>query len=225
TRLGAFGLVLHLGSHLGAGFDGVVKKVAAELLRALERASATLGATSCPILLENSAGAGGTLGRSFLELGAVIEAAGADERLGACLDTQHLYASGVSFGSIKEADSVVAGLDSAIGLERLACLHLNDSKVPCGANSDRHENLGEGFIGRQALGTLLAHPRLQHVPAVLEVPGREKKGPGAGDLAVARAIHAAGLRRRRYWLATRRPPPGPRQEPGARRGSRPNRSP
>ncbi len=196
TRMGAACLVLHIGSHLGSGFPTVLATVADELAAALDRAEERLGQESCRLLLENTAGAGGTIGRSFSELAAVIAACSGDRRLGICLDTQHLFASGVSFSSLEEADAVVAELDATVGLERLGCLHLNDSKVPLGANRDRHENLGEGCIGERALGSLLSHPALQGLPAVLEVPGPERKGPGPADVAAARRLHRNGLRRR-----------------------------
>ena len=226
THIGASGLVLHLGSHLGSGFAGCVEAVACELGRALDEAARRLGRLPCRLLLENAAGAGGTIGRSFSELGQVLAAAGGDPRLGVCVDTQHLFASGVAFASLEEADQVVADLDAAVGLERLGCIHLNDSKVALGANRDRHENLGEGFIGRRALGSLLAHPLLQACPAVLEVPGRQKKGPDATDLRTARSIRAAGLRRwGRRLAATPPPPPAPLPGRDGRRGSPRGRSP
>jgi len=190
SAIGSAGLVLHVGSHLGEG-------LAASLSRIVEALAASLEASggACPILLENTAGAGGSIGRSFDELAAVISAAGGDRRLGICLDTQHLWAAGASYATLEEADALVSELDACVGLDRLACLHLNDSKVGRGAARDRHENLGAGTIGGQALGHLLGHPRLQHLPAILEVPGEEGHGPGPRDLAAARAIHAAGLAR------------------------------
>jgi deoxyribonuclease-4 len=231
TRMGARGLVLHVGSHRGAGFHGVLAAVASELSSALDKSEATLGAASCRLLLENTAGAGGTIGRSFEELAELVEACGDDRRLGVCLDTQHLFASGVCFESLEEADAVVDDFDRTIGLDRLGCIHLNDSKVPLGTNRDRHENLGEGHIGTKALGSLLSHPALQAVPAVLEVPGPESKGPGSRDIRTARLCHQSGTRRRAARSrraappATRPPRPEPRPEPGGRRGSRPGRPP
>lgn len=202
TELGAFGLVLHPGSH-----RGVDPHLAA--VRIGQLCAAALGAAAgprqaCDLLLENTAGAGGTVGRTFAELAAIVEAGGGDPRLGICLDTQHLFAAGVSFATAAAADRVVAGLDREVGLGRLRCLHLNDSKVPLGANRDRHENLGAGEIGARALRALLGHPRLQGLPVVLEVPGVEGHGPGAADLAVARRLHAAGVRRRRAGAAAAR---------------------
>jgi deoxyribonuclease-4 len=193
--MGAEGLILHLGSHRGRGFEVALPGMAEALVRALDSVdSDLLGPNSalCPILLENTAGAGNTVGRSLEELAAVIDAAGSDERLGLCLDTQHLWASGVSFGTVDEADAVVDLISDTVGLERLGCLHLNDSKVALGANRDRHENLGEGTIGRQRLAALLGHPALQDVPAILEVPGRGG-GPRAEDVRTARELWAEGV--------------------------------
>jgi len=188
--MGASGLVLHIGSHRGLGFEGSVPQVVAALSEALESVG-----PGCPILLENAAGAGGTMGRSFDELARVLDAAGSGDALGVCLDTQHLWASGVSFATVEEADAAVSSFDAIIGLTRLRCLHLNDSKVPLGANRDRHANIGEGTIGESGLGSLLGHPVLQGLPAILEVPGAGD-GPRAEDVAVARRTLATGLEMR-----------------------------
>ncbi len=203
TAIGASGLILHVGSHRGAGLATVCGQVADELLRALDTAARDVrvaGAAeaaggdgpTCPLLLENAAGAGGTVGRTFGELSAIVERAGDDPRLGLCLDTQHLFASGVDYSSIEAADEVVRSIERTVGLGRLGCIHLNDSKVPLGANRDRHENLGEGEIGVEALACLLGHPALREVPAVLEVPG-DGNGPRAADVAAARKVVALGL--------------------------------
>jgi deoxyribonuclease IV len=192
SLLGAAGVVLHIGSHLGQGLDAVLDRIAAALLGALDAAERRVGRPSCPLLLENAAGAGGTVGRSFSELGAVIEATGSDERLAVCIDTQHLFASGVSFASLEEADTVIAEIDRTVGLERLALVHMNDSKVPLGANRDRHENIGDGEIGDGAFSMLLGHPALSGLPAVLEVPG-SGDGPRAEDIAHARQLVDAGV--------------------------------
>jgi deoxyribonuclease-4 len=190
--IGAWGLVLHPGSHLGAGLEACVSSLADALLGALDAAAGPV-----PLLLENTAGAGGTLGRTFDELASILDAVRGDSRIGVCLDTQHLWASGIVYASPHEADSVVRSLHRSLGLERLRCLHLNDSKVPFGANRDRHENLGQGTIGEGGLRAILGQPRLQRVPAILEVPGIHREGPGKADLAVARRLHAEGLAARR----------------------------
>jgi deoxyribonuclease-4 len=195
SALGAAGVIVHVGSHLGGGFEQAVDAVSARLVSALDEAAATLGDSPCPLLIENAAGAGGTVGRTFDEIAALIAATGDDHRLGMCLDTQHLFASGVPYRDATEADAVVVALDRAIGRGRLACIHLNDSKVPLGANRDRHQNLGDGEIGAEALGWLVSHPELGGVPAVLEVPGAGD-GPRAEDVTTARSILAAGNARR-----------------------------
>jgi deoxyribonuclease IV len=199
--MGASGLVVHVGSHLGHGFDPVVGQVVDGLLWALDTAvdpvsgSGDLrdGLADCPILIENTAGSGGSVGRSFEELAVLLERAGAGDALGVCLDTQHLFASGVPFGSSAEADDVVGALDATVGLGALKCLHLNDSKAPFGARVDRHANLGEGTIGEEALGCLIGHPALAAVPAVLEVPGAGG-GPRPEDVAAARRVLEVGKR-------------------------------
>jgi len=188
--MGASGLVLHVGSHRGLGFERCVPQVVDALTEAIETVE-----PGCPILLENAAGAGGTVGRSFEELARVIDEAGSGDALGVCLDTQHLWASGVGFSTIEEADAAMAAFDATIGLARLGCLHLNDSKVPFGANRDRHANIGEGTIGESGLAALLGHPALQGLSAILEVPGAGD-GPRAQDVATARRTLATGLKMR-----------------------------
>ncbi len=194
TTIEADGVVLHLGSHRGAGLDARIASIAEALRDALDAVEDRLGRRSSRLLLENAAGAGGTVGRSFAELARVLDAAGGDERLGCCIDTQHLFASGVDFSSLEAARDVVEDFDATIGLGRLGCLHLNDSKVPFGANRDRHANLGEGEIGTAALAGLIGHPKLRGSTALVEVPG-SGEGPRAEDVAVARALLASGRRR------------------------------
>lgn len=189
-RMGADGLVLHIGSHRGSGFDAALPAVVAGLIEALD--SVEVSTEPCPILLENAAGAGDTVGRSFEELAQVIDHAGGDERLGICLDTQHLWASGIRFATREDADTLISLMTDTVGLDRLRCLHLNDSKVPFGANKDRHENIGEGSIGADGLAALLGHPDLQGIPAILEVPG-DGDGPRSEDVLVAREVWRQGI--------------------------------
>jgi deoxyribonuclease IV len=189
AAMGASGLVVHIGSHLGAGLEARLDDIAAGVRMALDQ-------SDCPLLLENTAGAGGTIGRSFDELARVIDAAGGDRRLGVCLDTQHAFAAGMSFDTVAAADDLVDEIDGTVGLERLACLHVNDSKVGRGSGVDRHENVGLGAIGRPAFRALLGHPRLQGLPAILEVPGTDNQGPDARQLRAVRRLHAQGLQLR-----------------------------
>lgn len=186
TAIGASGLVLHIGSHVGAGLDDRLPAVAAALRDAIEEVD------GCPILLENAAGAGGTVGRTFEELARVVDALDGDERIGVCLDSQHLWASGIPFGNVEEMDAVVRSLDSLLGLERLQCLHVNDSKVPFGSNRDRHANLGAGDMGEEPLRAFLGHPAVQGRPALLEMEGFGGDGADQADIKVARRLHAEG---------------------------------
>ncbi|MFZ0769089.1 MAG: deoxyribonuclease IV, partial [Acidimicrobiales bacterium] len=128
--MGSSGLVLHVGSHKGAGFDDVVRQIADAFERALEEAdSAPEGVADCPILIENAAGIDGPVGRTFEEIGLLIDACNGDDRLGLCIDTQHLWASGVDYSSIAGTERVIAEVDRTVGMNRLRCLHFNDSKI------------------------------------------------------------------------------------------------
>ena len=192
--MAASGVVLHVGSHKGAGFDEVVDQIAEAFQRALEDADPTPeGWPECPILIENAAGAGGTVGRSLDEIAALIDACGGDERLGLCIDTQHLWASGVDYSSVAGTKRLIADITSSVGLERLGCLHLNDSKIELGGNRDRHANIGEGTIGAQGLAALVGHPKIRELPLLLEVPGAGD-GPRAEDVKAARRVVGAGVK-------------------------------
>ena len=192
--MAASGLVLHVGSHLGAGFDDVVRQIADALEQALEEADpAPAGVTDCPILIENAAGTGGTVGRSFEEIEFLIDACNGDDRLGLCIDTQHLWASGCDFSTVAGTEQLLKEVDHAIGLARLRCFHLNDSKIELGGNRDRHANIGEGTIGAKGLAPLVGHPKIRDLPLILEVPGAGD-GPRAEDVAAAKRVVAAGIK-------------------------------
>jgi deoxyribonuclease-4 len=196
TAMGADGLVLHVGSHRGAGMDERLDQVVAVLGSVLD-AVASGPDGPCPILLENAAGAGGTVGRDVEELGRILDRLDAGDQVGMCLDTQHLWASGVDFSTPEGAVAVLDAIDAAVGLGRLRCLHLNDSAVPFGANRDRHANLGAGTIGTDGLATLVGHPSLGGLAAILEVPGAGD-GPTAEQVALAKTVVADGQVR---WAA------------------------
>ena len=182
--IGADGVVFHVGSHLGAGFDVGLKRVVPALEQVLDRCSETTW-----LLMENSAGAGGTIGRSIDELAVIFDALGRHQRLGICLDSCHLYVSGIDVTERKALDGVLGELDDRIGLDRLRALHANDSKAPLGSNRDRHENICDGLMG-EGLGAFLSHPRLQDLPTVLEVPGKDGHGPNADEIRKLRELHA-----------------------------------
>jgi deoxyribonuclease-4 len=192
--MGSSGVVLHVGSHLGAGFETVVQQIAEAFERALDTAEkAPPGVADCPILIENAAGTGGTVGRSLDEIQALIDATGRDERLGLCIDTQHLWASGVDFSTVAGANALIDDIDRRIGIDRLRCFHLNDSKIELGGNRDRHANIDEGTIGTKGLAPLVGHPLIRDLPLLLEVPG-SGEGPRAEDVVAARKIVEAGIK-------------------------------
>src|SRR3954453_15196885 len=150
----------------------------------------------CPLLLENTAGAKGTLGRSFTELAELLERGGGGDRLGICLDSCHLLASGFE---VRTRDGLTEVLDEcveSVGIERLQCLHVNDSKVPLGGNADRHAPLTEGEFGEKGLSVFLSEPRFQDLPVCLETPGPSGK-IGLDEVTLARALRTKGLKSRR----------------------------
>jgi deoxyribonuclease-4 len=201
--IGAEAVVFHVGSHLGGGFDAALKRVVPALAEALERCDETTW-----LCMENTAGTGGTIGRSLEELAALYEALDRHPRLGVCLDSCHLFASGYDVTDPVELDKVMTELDASIGLDRLRCLHVNDSKTPLGSNRDRHDNIGEGLMG-EGLGVFLAHPKVQGLPAYLEVPGTDGHGPDAEQMQKLKALYARATKKRgsgrRSGSSARRP--------------------
>ena len=181
--IGAEAVVFHVGSHQGAGFEAGLERVVPALAQALERCSDTTW-----LCMENTAGTGDTIGRSLDELAALYEALDRHPRLGVCLDSCHLFASGYDVTDAEELDRVVKGLDRLIGLDRLRCLHVNDSKTPLGSNRDRHDNIGDGLMGSK-LAVFLGHPKLQGLPALLEVPGTDGHGPDLDQMKKLRTLY------------------------------------
>src|SRR6185436_16230546 len=157
----AEGVVFHVGSHLGAGFDKGLERVLPGMEQVLELCNERTW-----LLMENSAGTGGTIGRSIEELATLYERLDRHPRLGICLDSCHLWVSGVDVTDPAALDACLDEVDSAIGLERLRALHVNDAAAPFGSNRDRHANILEGELGEK-LGVFLSNPRLQGLPAVL----------------------------------------------------------
>jgi deoxyribonuclease IV len=184
SAIDADGVVFHVGSHLGAGLEAGLARV----LRAMEGVLELCSDTTW-LLMENSAGAGGTIGRSLEELATLFERLGRHPRLGICLDSCHLYVSGIDVTDAAALDALLDELDGGIGLDRLRALHVNDAAAPLGSNRDRHANIGEGLLGER-LGVFLGNARLQGLPAVLEVAGPDNKGPDANEVRKAKEIHA-----------------------------------
>ena len=194
----ADGVVLHVGSHLGAGFEAGLELAAPALEEAL---AACEGPTW--ILLEDSAGAGGTMGRSVDELAAIADRLGRHPRLGICLDSCHLWVSGIDVTDPAVYAATLAEVDERIGLDRLRCLHVNDAAAPLGSNRDRHASVLEGELG-EGLGTFLAHPAVQELPAILET-GPDGHGPDAAELQRLKDLHARATGATRPGRSARRP--------------------
>jgi len=186
--IGADAVVLHPGSALKGGDPGAaIPRAAKVFLEALAETE------SCPLHLENTAGGGGTLGRSVDELARLLDAAGGHERIGICLDSCHLYATG---HDVRDAEVLASVLDECVqkvGLERLGSLHYNDSRDPLGSNRDRHASVGEGELGDDGCAVFLSEPRFEGLPCVLETPGKEKHGPSPEEIAQAVALRKRGL--------------------------------
>ena len=180
----ADGVVFHVGSHLGAGFDVGLERAVVALAEILERCEGDTW-----LLMENSAGAGATIGRSLEELEALLDGLDRHPRLGVCLDSCHLYVSGYDVTDKKAVNTLVRDLDKRIGLDRLRALHVNDATDPLGSNRDRHANILEGTMG-EGLGAFLAHKAFQHLPAYLEVPGPDNHGADAAEIQKLRDLHA-----------------------------------
>ena len=196
--LGLEALVVHPGSHLGAGVEAGLDAVA----RAVGQGLAATRRARVKVALENTAGAGNVLGRTFSELAAMLERLGRTARVGVCIDTCHLFAAGYDIRTPAGYALAMAECVDLIGVPRVLAFHLNDAKAPLGSGLDRHENIGRGFLGLRPFRLLLNDRRFAHVPKVLETP---KEPAPAADLR-----NLAILRRLRRPLSGRksRPPAG-----------------
>jgi deoxyribonuclease-4 len=184
SLINAGGVVFHIGSHKGAGYDSSVNQVVEYVRRVIENTP-----VDAFLVLENAAGMGGAIGSKFSELGTIIRAAGSD-RVKVCLDTQHSFAAGHDVKTRPGLDKMLEEFDRDVGLDRLVAIHANDSKCPLGGGIDRHENIGDGHIGRDGFENLLSHPALTEVPFLLEVPGIEDDGPDRENVEILKSLRA-----------------------------------
>jgi deoxyribonuclease-4 len=184
AKLGAVAVVLHPGSALKGKVAPAIKRAGATIRKALK---ATDG---CALHLENTAGAGGTLGRTFGELAALLEAAGGGPRLGVCLDSCHLYASGYDVRTRDGLDAVLDQFDAEVGCDLLGSLHFNDSQSGFRSNVDRHALIGAGELGDKGGEVWFSEPRFETLPCVLETPGV------GGDKSANEVAHAMKLRKK-----------------------------
>jgi deoxyribonuclease IV len=189
--IGADGVVVHPGSGRGQSPAAAFRLVGTAMKKALAASE------SCPLLFENTAGAGFTIGRTFDELARVIEVTGNGPRIGVCLDSCHLLASGYEVRDRAALSEVVDDYDNAVGLDRLRALHLNDSKVALGSNVDRHADLGKGELGVAGVRVFLSETRFKDLPVLLEVPGPDGHGPDRKQIQLAKRLRDEARGRRR----------------------------
>ena len=179
--MGVEGVIFHIGSHKGRGYEAVKERI----YTAIERVISTTKVGK--LILENNAGQGGGVGTKFEEIVDIINHIRSD-RLAICLDSQHAFAAGYDVSSKKGLDKILTELDETVGLKNLIVVHLNDSKFPLGSFRDRHENIGEGLIGKEGIARIVNHDKLKDLPFVLEVPGFDGKGPDKKNLDLLKSL-------------------------------------
>lgn len=170
-EIGAKGVIFHGGSHKGLGFEKVLEQTANSMRNVLDNSP-----DDTLLILENSAGMGAHIGSNFQEIGRILRAVGSP-RLKICLDTQHCFAAGYDVTRSEGLETMLEEFDQEVGIERLAAVHANDSKVEFGSGVDRHENIGQGRIGLEGFLAIMGNPAFREIPFLLEVPGIEGKGP------------------------------------------------
>jgi deoxyribonuclease-4 len=189
--IGADGVVIHPGSTVGEPHEEALPRAGEMVKHALAESD------SCRLLLENTAGAGNTLGRSFEELRELIDLSGGHKRLGLCLDSCHMLASGFDVTTADKLAEVIDRYVRIVGLRRLLCLHVNDSQTPLGSNRDRHAPPGDGHLGPRGCAAFLSEPRFEKLPALFEGPGVEGKAPAKADVDRMKELRRTGLRSRK----------------------------
>ena len=192
-RLGMHSLVTHLGAHKGSGISAGIARVATALNRAIQSMSFR-DAVEVRLLLENTAGAGSTVGGTFEELAGILDRLSDGRRVGVCLDTCHAFAAGYDLRTNEAVDETVSAFDQTIGLGRLEMIHLNDSRFPRGSRRDRHEHIGRGEIGREGIAAIVNHHALRRLPFVLETPKEIDGQDGADEvnLGIVRGLRGKG---------------------------------
>jgi len=186
-QIGVKGVIFHVGSHKGAGFDTVLPQITLAMQEVLNRAEGDSW-----LILENNAGQGQQIAGNFAEIGRIMEAVDSP-RVKVCIDTCHSLASGYD---LRTEEGVAAAMDEfvrEVGAEHLVAVHANDSKAGLGSALDRHENIGDGHIGLDGFRHIMAHPVFRDVPFLLEVPGLEKKGPDVENIRRLRELRLAAI--------------------------------
>ena len=181
AAIGSAGVVLHIGSHQGRGWEATKEQVIQTISEVLEATP-----NESILLLENSAGQQGKIG-SLPELASILSALATD-RLKVCLDTAHAFEAGYNLATPEGLAMWIAEIKATIGLAKIELLHLNDSKTPLGSGRDNHQNVGDGYIGTDGIRGLVNHPDLAHLPLILEVPGLEGMGPDKANIDRLKAL-------------------------------------
>jgi deoxyribonuclease-4 len=189
--IGAAGVVLHPGSGKGEPHPEAMKRIGQALKQALSESD------RCPLLLEDTAGAGDTIGRTFEELAELIDLAGRGKRLGVCLDCCHMLASGFDIRTSDKLAAVIDDCVSIVGRGRVKVLHVNDSQAPLGSNRDRHAPPGAGELGARGCAAFLSEPRFEGLPALFEGPGFAGGAAAKEDVDRMKELRRNGLRSRR----------------------------
>jgi deoxyribonuclease-4 len=187
--IGSDGVVLHPGHVKDETYESSIERIAATVKVALAETE------TCPILLENAAGKR-AIGHDFQELKDLITLLDDDPRVRVCLDSCHMHAAGYDVRSIEAVTETIDRFQKVVGIKKLKCIHLNDSRDEFASNRDRHENLGDGFIGKDGIAAVLSEPRFEKLPVLMEIPGKDKGGPGAEDVKIARKLRELGLKAR-----------------------------
>jgi deoxyribonuclease IV len=189
--IGARGVVLHPGAQKGEPHGPSMKRAGKVI------AAAVKDSEGCPLLLEQTAGHKGLLGRDFDETAELIELGGG-ERLGLCLDSCHMFVQGYDVTDPERLSEILDEADAKLGTRRLGAVHVNDAAAGFGSHLDRHANIGKGEMGRKGLAAFLSEPRFEGLPATLETPGPEKKGSSKAEVQLAKRLRKEGLKRRQH---------------------------
>ncbi len=184
-KLGIGGTIFHIGSYKGTTQEQAIGQV----VQAIKAILSQTGEAN--LILENSAGAGNLIGDTLEELGQIIKAVN-NPRLKVCLDTQHAFASGYDLRTKEKVEEWVEVINREIGVEKLVAIHANDSKTELGSKKDRHENIGQGYIGLEGFRALINHPKLQNVPFILEIPGEAGQGPDKNNVELLKSLWGKG---------------------------------
>ena len=186
-RLGAAAVVLHPGAHMGAGAGSGIDQIA----RSFDQIHAAIPQHKTVTLLETAAGQGSCLGCTFEELGRIISLVDDKKRLGICIDTCHIFASGYDIRTADGYERTIEDVEKHVGINRVGLFHLNDSKKPLGSRVDRHEHIGDGQIGAEGFRSLLNDKRFSRIPKLLETPKKIEHESDRRNLATLRSLVGA----------------------------------